>query len=401
MDGKFMQVSAKSRAVSLSGIRKMFNSAERYPGAINLALGEPDFSTPPHILDAASDAMKAGYTHYTPNAGLLELREAIAEKLRRDNGIKADPSTEIIATVGGMGALYLAMLAIINPGDEVLVPDPGFESFKVQVMLSDGTPVPLPLKEENAFAIDPNDIVDQITPKTKALIINSPSNPTGACMREKELRSIAQIAYEHNLTVISDEAYEKILYDGAKHISIASLPDMRERTISVYTFSKTYAMTGWRIGYAVANEQIIHEMVKLQGHIMVHPSSMSQRGALAALHGPQDCVEKMLKEYEERRNLMINEINKIQGITSSNPKGTFYLFPNTSGLGLSSLDLAMYLLEKARVITVPGLAFGQYGEGHLRLSYSTSSAKLIEAASRIREAVEKLPTRRFVRRLHD
>lgn len=393
MDGKFKEVSARSRAISLSGIRKMFDLAERYLGVINLALGEPDFTTPQHILDAASDAMKAGYTHYTPNAGLVELKEAIAEKLRRENGINADPSTEIIVTVGAMGALSLAMLAMINPGDEVLVPDPGFESYKAQVRLADAKPVPLPLREENGFGIDSNDIINRISSKTKALVINSPSNPTGACMSEKELRSIARIACEYDLVVISDEAYENILYDGTKHLSIASLPEMRERTISIYTFSKTYAMTGWRIGYAVANEMIIREMIKLQGHMIVHPSSISQKAAIAALRGPQDCVQKMIKEYEERRNLVVDGINKIPGITTLKPKGAFYLFPNISRLGLSSLDLAMYLLEKAGVVTVPGTSFGEYGEGYIRLSYSTSREKIIEAISRIEEAIAKLPTK--------
>jgi aspartate/methionine/tyrosine aminotransferase len=393
MGGKFKEVSARSRAVSLSGIRKMFDLAERYSGVINLALGEPDFSTPQHVLDATSDALKAGYTHYTSNAGSMELREAVAEKLRRDNGIDADPSTEIIVTAGAMGALSLAMFTMIDQGDEVLIPDPGFESYKAQAMLVNAKPIPLPLREENEFSIDPDDIINRLSPKTKALIINSPSNPTGAYMDDRELRNIAQIICEHDLVVISDEAYESILYDEAKHFSIASLPEMRERTISIYSLSKTYAMTGWRIGYAVADEMIIHEMIKLQGHIMVHPSSISQRAAIAALRGPQDCVQKMVKEYEERRNLMVDGINVISRVTSFKPKGAFYLFPNISRLGLSSLDLAMYLLEKAGVVTVPGTSFGEYGEGHLRLSYSASRGKIIEAVSRMREAIEKLPTR--------
>ncbi len=384
-----MEVSTRSQAVPWSGVRKMFDLAGRYKGVINLSVGEPDFNTPQHVLDAAADAMKAGYTRYTPNAGLMELREALAEKLRKENGIEADPATEIIATVGGMGALSLAVLAMIDSGDEVLIPDPGFVSFEAQVILAGAKPVPLPLREENEFSIDPSDVVSQISPRTKALMINSPSNPTGAVTTERELRNIAQIACQHDLTVISDEAYESILYDGTKHFSIASLPEMRNRTISIYSFSKTYAMTGWRIGYAVANEAIVREMIKLQEHIVAHPSSISQKAAIAALRGPQDCVREMVKEYEERRDLIFNEVNKIDGITSLKPKGAFYLFPNVSKFG-SSADLAMYLLEKARVVTVPGAAFGNHGEGYLRLSYATSKEEIRAAISRIRDAIEKL-----------
>jgi len=390
MSDKPREASLRSQSVPWSGVRKMFDLAQKYKDVVNLSVGEPDFDTPRHILDAAADAMKTGYTHYTPNAGLMELREAIAEKLRKENGIEANPSTEIVATAGAMGALSLAVLAMMNPGDEVLIPDPGFVSYKAQVILAGAKPVSLPLTEENEFGIDPSDIVGRISPRTKALIINSPSNPTGAVMSEKELRHIAQIACQHDLIVISDEAYERILYDGAKHLSIASLPEMKERTISIYTFSKTYAMTGWRVGYAVANETIIREMVKLQEHIVAHPSSVSQMAAIAALRGPQDCVEKMRKEYEERRNLMVGAIAKITGITSLKPKGAFYLFPNVSKLGLSSVDLAMYLLEKAKVVTVPGTAFGEHGKGYLRLSYATSKEKIIDAMSRIGGVAEKL-----------
>jgi len=389
MGDKPGKVSSRSQAVPWSGVRKMFDLAQRYKDVVNLSVGEPDFGTPQHIVDAAVDAMKAGYTHYTPNAGLMELREAIAEKLRRENGIEADPATEIIATVGGMGALSLAVLATINPRDEVLIPNPSFASYEAQVILAGAKPTPLPLKEENGFSINSSDVVSRISPRTKALMINSPSNPTGAVMSEKELRNVAQIACEHGLMVISDEAYESLLYDEAKHLSIASLPEMMDRTISIYTFSKTYAMTGWRIGYAVADEAIIREMIKLQEHIAAHPSSISQKAAVAALRGPQDCVREMVKEYEERRNMIFDEVNEISGITSLKPKGAFYLFPNVSKLG-SSLDLAMYLLEKARVVTVPGTAFGECGEGYLRLSYATSKENIAEARSRIRDAIEKL-----------
>jgi len=385
-----LQVSKRSKEIPTSGIRKMFDLAQKYNDAINLSIGEPDFPTPPHIFEAAIQAMKAGCTHYTTNAGFLEFREAASEKLRKENHVDADPATEIMATAGAMGGLSVAMLTVIDPGDEVLVPSPGFPNFAAQVFLANGRSIPYPLKEENKFRVNPDDIVERIKPRTKAILINSPSNPTASVLKEKELKSIADIALEHDLLVISDEAYEAILYDGAKHVSIASLPEMKERTISIFTFSKTYAMTGWRIGYVVANKKIIDGMLEFQEHILVHPSSISQMAAIAALRGPKDHVRMMVKEYAERRKLITNELNTMPGITCLKPEGAFYVFPNVKKLGMSSTDVAIRFLEKARIITVPGIAFGEYGEGYIRISYSTSKEKIAEAMSRMRKTLQEL-----------
>lgn len=388
--GKKLKLSKRSKKIPKSGIRKMFDLAQKYEGLVNLSVGEPDFDTPPHIIEAAFKAMREGYTHYTVNAGFLEFRKAASEKLRKENRIEADPEKEIMATAGAMGGLSLAMLALIDPGDEVLIPDPGFPNYTAQTILAGGKPVYYPLKEENNFHAKADDIAERITPKTKAIIINSPSNPTGAVLREKELKSIADIVLEHDLYVISDEAYENILYDGIKHVSIASLPEMKERTISIFTFSKTYAMTGWRIGFVVAPEEIIEVMLELQEHTFVHPSSISQMAAIAALRGPKEHVQRMLKEYAERREIITKELNSMPGVTCLKPEGAFYVFPNIKETGMSSEKIAMYLLEEAKIITVPGTAFGSYGEGYIRISYTTSKEKIKEAMDRMRTALEKL-----------
>jgi len=378
------RISRRANFVPWSGVRKMFNLAQQYEGVINLSVGEPDFDTPKHIVEAAINAMKEAYTHYTPNAGLKEFREAAAEKVKAENGIDADPETEVIATVGAMGGLSLAILTVVDPGDEVLVPDPGFPSYKAQVVLAGGRPVPYTLVEENGFLIDVEEIKKLITEKTKAIIINTPSNPTGTVLNEKNLREISEIAIENELLVISDEAYEAIIYDGLTHISIASLPDMKERTISIFTLSKTYAMTGWRIGFAVANEDIISQMTKLQEHISAHPSSISQKAAVAALRGGDDCVKKMIAEYSERRELLLKGLSEIPGFRCTRPQGAFYVFPNIKGFKMSSEEFSMQVLEKAKVVVVPGTAFGKHGEGYVRISYATSREKLANALSRIK-----------------
>ncbi|MEM2691594.1 MAG: pyridoxal phosphate-dependent aminotransferase [Candidatus Bathyarchaeia archaeon] len=388
--GKKLKLSKRSKKIPKSGIRKMFDMAQKYEGLVNLSIGEPDFDTPPHIIEAAFKAMREGYTHYTVNAGFLEFRKAASEKLRKENRIEADPEKEIMATAGAMGGLSLAMLALIDPGEEVLIPDPGFPNYAAQTVLAGGKPVYYPLKEKNNFHAEANDIAKRITPKTKAIIINSPSNPTGAVLREKELKSIADIVLEHDLYVISDEAYENILYDGVNHVSIASLPEMKERTVSIFTFSKTYAMTGWRIGFVVAPEEVTEVMLELQEHVLVHPSSISQMAAIAALRGPKEHVQRMLNEYAERREIVTKELNSMPGVTCLKPEGAFYVFPSIKETGMPSEKIAMYLLEKAKVITVPGTAFGDYGEGYIRISYATSKEKLKEAMNRMRTALEKL-----------
>jgi len=381
-------ISQRADMVPWSGVRKMFNYAQKYSDVINLSLGEPDFDTPQHIIKAAIEAMKKGYTHYTPNAGLIEFREAVAEKLRKENGIDVDPETEVIATVGAMGALSLAMLTIVNPGDEVLIPNPGFASYEAQVILAEGKPVSYSLNEDKGFDINAEEIAGLITNKTRAILVNTPSNPTGSVLSEKSLKKIAEIAIENDLLVISDEAYEAITYDDFRHVSIASLPDMKDRTISIFSFSKTYAMTGWRIGFAAANEEIIRQMTKLQEHLAAHPSSISQMAAIAALRGPKDHIKKMVKEYSERRELIMEKLAEIPEIKCFRPQGAFYVFPNIKAFKMSSESFAMHILEKARVIIVPGTAFGNNGEGYVRISYAASKEEISRAMTRMKQALK-------------
>ncbi|MEM0006736.1 MAG: pyridoxal phosphate-dependent aminotransferase [Candidatus Bathyarchaeia archaeon] len=380
-------ISSRADLVPWSGVRKMFNLAQKYKDVINLSVGEPDFDTPKHIIEAAIKAMKEAYTHYTPNAGLKEFREAAAEKVKRENGIDVDPETEVMATVGAMGGLSLAILTIVEPGDEVLIPDPGFPSYKAQVILAGGRPVPYMLREENNFLVDVEEVRKLITEKTKAIILNTPSNPTGSVFNEKVLRAISETAIEKDLIVISDEAYEAIVYDGLKHVSIASLPDMKERTISIFTLSKTYAMTGWRIGFVVASKDIISQMTKLQEHISAHPSSISQMAAVAALKGGDDCVKQMVAEYNRRRELLLKELSEMPGFKCTKPQGAFYAFPSIRGFNISSEDFVMQILEKAKVVVVPGTAFGEHGEGYIRISYATSREKLTDALLRIKSVL--------------
>lgn len=369
-----------------SGVRKMFNLAQNYKDAINLSVGEPDFATPRYIIDAAIEAMKKGFTHYTPNAGLKQFREAVADKLRRENKIEADQQTEIMATSGGMGALSTALLTTIDSGDEVLIPDPGFASYKAQVILATGKPVCYHLTEPN-FALKYEEISKLITPRTKAIIINTPSNPTGAVFDETSLKHIAEIALENDLIAISDEAYEAITYDRFRHTSLASLSEMKSRTISVFSLSKTYAMTGWRIGYALANPEITRQMTKLQEHLTAHPSSISQMAAVAALNGSEDTTNAMVKEYSERKELVIEELKKVQGIECFTPQGAFYVFPKIKSFNICSDSFAIGLLKKARVVVVSGTAFGDRGEGYVRISYATSKDKIRQAMERIRNHI--------------
>lgn len=388
MNDKHRWISERANTVPWSGVRKMFDLAQKYNGTISLSVGEPDFPTPQHIVDAAFEAVKKGYTHYTPNAGLMEFREAAAKKLEKENNIKADPSKEIIATVGAMGALALATLAVINRGDEVLIPNPGFQSYEAQVLLAEGKPVYYPTITGRTFNVDLDEMEKLVSKKTKAIILNSPSNPTGAVFNGKQLRGIAEIAVKNDLLVISDEAYEAITYDDAKHVCVGSLQEMKERTISIFSFSKTHAMTGWRIGFAVGNEKIIQQMIKLQEQLAAHPSSVSQMAATAALCGSTNHVKMMVKEYTERRDMLLKELTEISGIKCIKPHGAFYVFPNISAFKMSSHDFAMSMLEKAKVIIVPGTAFGSNGEGYIRISYATSREKITEAVTRIKKALK-------------
>jgi len=379
--------SKKVLQIPHSGIRHTFNLALEYADAIHLCIGEPDFSTPSFIIEAAYEAAKNGLTHYTINAGILKLREAISKKYQKEQGIFYDPKEEILVTVGAMEALALTMMVILNPGDEIILSNPSWPNYDAHILLGDGKPVFVPVKEEEGWVMTADRISDHLTSRTKAILINSPNNPTGAVYNLKQLEEIAKISLDRDIIVISDEAYEKIIYEE-RHHSIASFPEMKERTIVINTFSKSYAMTGWRIGYALGNKKIIKEMTKLQEHIAACASSISQAAALAALQKGSSAVVKMVGEYKLRRSLLLEEIEKTPGFSCLPPKGTFYAFVNIKKLGENSSEVSLKLLKETRVVTVPGSAFGSGGEGYLRISFATSCEKIKLAFKRIRVALK-------------
>ncbi len=364
---------------------------------IDLSVGEPDLPTPRNVKDAAKRAIDDNQTKYTINQGRLDLRIAIAKKLKNENGLNYSPN-EIIVSTGAKQSLYNAIQSLVHDGDEVIFSSPYYVSYPEMVTLAHGKSVIIQTTEATNFNITSEQLLNAITPSTKLLIMSYPTNPTGAGYNKKELEAIAKIVEEKKLLVLSDEIYENLIYDDNKFTSFASLgEEMKKRTIVVNGFSKSYAMTGWRIGYAAGMEEFIKAMNKIQSHSTSNASSISQAAALEALNGPQDFIPLMKKEFEKRRNFVYEQISLIKGIKCFKPKGAFYIFPNVeSFFGKStsvfkiehSFDLAMYLLHEAKVATVPGSAFG--AEGYLRISYSTSMENLKEALKRIKEALEKL-----------
>ncbi|MGQ4912250.1 MAG: pyridoxal phosphate-dependent aminotransferase [Candidatus Thorarchaeota archaeon] len=376
--------------VPASEIRKIFNMIIGRSDILDLTVGIPDFDTPEHIKQAAKDAIEGGFTRYTHNAGYIETREAFAEKFKRDNGIDADPVSEIMMTAGGMGALVLANLVLVNPGDEVLYPDPGFVCHHAQAKLAQGVPVPVPLRKEAGFGVLAEDVEDRITDKTKLLVLNSPNNPTGGVISNSELKKIADLCIENDIYVLDDEAYEKFRYDDEKPVFIGALPGMKERTVSLFSMSKSYAMTGWRIGACVGPSDIIGAMTKLQEHIIAMPTSISQKAAEAAVSGPQDCVEEMLATFRRRRDIITKGLASIEGLDVQPPGGAFYVFPDVSAYGMKSYDLVIKILEETQVATVHGSAFGAHGEGFIRICYAVSTERIEEALSRLDSFLPKL-----------
>lgn len=352
---------------------------------IELQTGEPDFATPQHIIEEAYKALKEGYTHYTSSRGIPDLREAIGEKLRKDNNIYVCPEKEIIVTPGSVHAIFSAILATINPGDEVIIPDPSWIVYPACVEIASGKVIRTSLNGRDNFELNIEDLEKIITPRTKMLILNYPCNPTGEILTIDNLKHIADIAKEHNILILSDEIYEKLLYDGLKHTSIGSLDYMRERTITVNGFSKTYAMTGWRIGYASASSAIIDQMLKIQQYSVTCVSAFVQKAAIAALNGPQEHINNMINEYDQRRQLIVKRLNNIKKISCRIPAGTFYVFVDISKSGMSSVNFANFLLDKAMVGAVPGSAYGQFGEGYVRLSFANSKENIEKAMERMEE----------------
>lgn len=364
---------------------------------ISFGVGEPDFDTPDNIKEAAIQAIRDGHTKYTPVGGIPRLKDAIAEKLRKDNALSYKKE-EIIVSCGAKHSLYNIAQAILSPGDEVVIPSPYWVSYPAQVLLNDATPVFVRTREEDGFMVNPDELKEYITERTKAIILNYPSNPTGLGYDRSTLEAIADVAVKSNISIISDEIYEKILYDGTEHISIASLSEeVKACTIVVNGLSKSHAMTGWRIGYAAGPEGIIKAMTKIQSQSTSNPASISQWAAVEALKGPQDFITTMVNEFDIRRRFLVEALNNIEGIQCGLPTGAFYVFPNVSeifGKGYKgrtiedSSAVALYFLEEAGVALVPGSAFG--AEGYIRISYATSMENIRKAVERIGEAIEKL-----------
>ncbi len=389
-----MKQSVKMDTIPFSGIRKVFEAAGKLEKEgkeiINLGIGRPNFDTPEFIKDAAKKAIDDGYTYYTSNYGIEPLREAIAKKFNKDNGLHMEIS-DIIVAVGANQAVSIAMTAMLDPGDEVLVPNPSWLHYFYCAELCGAKTVSYPLLEENEFNVQIEDIEHLITPKTKMIIVNSPNNPTGSVLTIESLEKIAKIAKENNLIVLSDEIYEKLLYDGSKHTSIASLPGMEERTIIINGVSKAYAMTGWRIGFVASkNPEFISAMIRVLQYTVTCAASVSQYAALAALEGPQECTEEMRVQFDRRRKLVYESINKIPGLSCICPKGAFYCFVNIKGLGISDEEASHYYLNEAGVAMIPGSAFGEYGTGYLRIAFSNSYENIEKAMDKIKAATEKL-----------
>ena len=356
---------------------------------VHLEIGEPDFDTPSNIKEAAVKAMKAGYTHYVPAAGIPELRTAIAEYLSKSRGINVDPD-EVVVTPGAKPIIFFSILACVEPGDEVLYPNPGFPIYESMVNFVGAKPVPMPLKEENDFAIDDDDTANKITNKTKMIILNSPENPTGGVFTKDNLEVIAdRIKGRDDVLVLTDEVYSQIIYEG-KHQSIASLADMKDKTILLDGFSKTYAMTGWRLGYAAMRKDLAQKITQLMINSNSCTCAFTQMAGAEALRGPQDEARKFVEEFKRRREVIVNGLNKIKGITCKKPRGAFYVFPNVKSFGVESKKLADHILQDAGVAVLSGTAFGSYGEGYLRLSFANSVENLKTAMERISEFVKKL-----------
>jgi len=355
---------------------------------VHLEIGEPDFDTPRNIKDAAIKALNSGYTHYTPSAGMPDLRQAIADYISKTRNLEVKPE-EVVVTPGGKPIMFFGVLALVNPGDEVLYPNPGFPIYESVINFVGAKPVPIPLKEENEFSLDPEYVKQKITKKTKMIILNSPENPTGGVVTRQQLKVIADcIADRDDVFVLSDEIYSRIVYEG-KHESITQFPGMKDKTILLDGFSKTYAMTGWRLGYGVMRKDIATKFAQLMTNSNSCTATFTQLAGIEALRGPQTDPEKMVAEFRKRREFIVNGLNDIKGITCKRPHGAFYAFPNITGTGMDCRKLGDHLLHNAGVAVLPGTSFGKYGEGYLRLSFANSIENIEKALDRISVALKK------------
>ncbi len=376
------------RQVKPSGIRKFFDLCAGSKDIISLGVGEPDFISPWTIREACVYSLERGYTMYTSNYGLPELRYEIVKYLDERFGLSYDENTDVIVTVGASEAIDMALRTLIDPGDEVLIPEPCYVSYQACTLMSHGVPVPIVTSEENGFRLTPEDIEKKITPKSKVLILSFPNNPTGAVMNREDLTALAEVAIKHDLIVISDEIYCELTYDG-EPVSIASIPGMKDRTILVSGLSKAFAMTGWRIGYVACHPDFIAEMVKIHQYTILCAPIMGQKAAIEAFQSGRTEIEKMRTEYDRRRRYIVERVKEI-GIDMVTPEGAFYAFPSVKKFGLSSDDFATRLLTEKKVAIVPGTAFGNSGEGFVRCSYATSMKQIVKAFDRIESFVDQL-----------
>ena len=378
----------KIKKIKPSGIRRLFDIANEIPDVISLGVGEPDFDTPWHVREEGIYALQKGCTFYTSNAGLPELRQEICRNIGKKYGLDYDSKNEIVVTIGGSEAIDIALRALINPGDEVICPEPCFVSYQPCIVLSDGVPVPIELTAETEFRLTPDKLEAAITKKTKALLMSFPSNPTGAIMERNDLEKIAEIIIRHDLIVISDEIYSELSYKN-HHVSIANIPGMKERTILINGFSKAYAMTGWRLGYAMAPAHIMEYMLKIHQFTIMSAPTISQYAAVAALRNGESDIEMMRESYDQRRRYLMEAFKKM-GLPCFEPFGAFYVFPDISEFGMTSEEFCTALLTAENVAAVPGSAFGECGDGHVRISYAYSVDTLKEAIKRIARFIETL-----------
>ncbi len=383
-----IHLAERVKVIGTSKIEESLRILEQHPEIISLGAGEPDFPAPPNVVKSAEKFLERGYTHYSPLQGRLELREELVKKLKKDNRIVASPENVIISC-GSKESILLSAMTLLNPKDEAIVPDPGYIAYRPIIELFDSVATSLRLDENDGFEIHPEMLKRFVTKKTELIVINTPSNPTGTVLSKKTLEEVADVAVENDLMILSDEAYEKLIYDNERHVSIASLNGMKDRVITVQTFSKTYAMCGFRVGYAVAHEDIIKEMKEFKLCTTLSAPTFAQLAAVEALKHSASYVRMMVKEYDRRRKMVVKRLGEM-GLEYATPKGAFYAFPNIKKFKMSSAKFCDDLMRNGKVAAIPGTEFGKYGEGYVRLSYATSYAKLEEALRRIEKFIQKI-----------
>jgi len=383
-----MKVSSRLEPVKESAIRRFIELASKATDVIHFEHGEPSFSTPKHIVEAAFEAARDGLTHYGPTSGLLDLRKAISQKLSEENKLPDAGPEDVLVVAGTQEAMFLAALAFLQTGDEALVLDPYYPAYYEETQIAGAKPVMVPLTEDSGYRIEAPYLEHYITSRTKMVWLNSPINPTGHVFSKKDLEEVAAVAERNDLLIFADEIYEKLVYDGAEHVSIGSLPGMEDRVITVNGFSKSYAMTGWRVGYAAAAKKLVDQMGKLHYYAVLCASTIAQRAAYAAVTGPQDCVTDMVREYDRRRRKVLEGIGRVNKISYVHPNGAFYVFPNISRFSEDDETVAETLLREFSVAAVPGSGFGNEGKGHLRLSFSVPISEIEEGMNRLRNGLE-------------